>query len=132
MECEPGAALSGPAEHGNVDHRGRWEEEVQAWPGSSSWPPNEPVECQLVGFRETEDPGLVSFVRVQPHSLFGTAAVPGEKSLSGEGEVRHLIQRSVSLPHKCPPPPEVEAICCVGLPPRRHPLCGRPTESRLR
>lgn len=33
------------------------EEEVQAWPRSNSWPPNELVECQLFAFRETKDCG---------------------------------------------------------------------------
>lgn len=55
------------------------EGEAQAWPGSNSRPPNEPVECQFVGFRETKDPGLASFVKGLPRSLFGTAAVWGEK-----------------------------------------------------
>ena len=45
----------------------------------NSWPPHELVESQLVGCRETKDPGLASFVKVFPRSLFITAAVWGEK-----------------------------------------------------
>lgn len=66
---------------------------------SSSRPPNELVECQLVGSRETKDPGLGPFVKVFPRGLVCSSSCRGWK-IAGRGRERSdtLSKRSVYLP----------------------------------
>lgn len=59
------------------------EEEVQARRHSNSWPPNELVECQLVGLRDTKNPGLASFVKALPLSLFVPSCLGREIAVRG-------------------------------------------------
>lgn len=73
-------------------------EEVETWRGSNSCPPNEPVECQLVGFRETKDPALASFVKVLPPGLFVTAAIWERNSCQGRERSDTSPKRSVYPP----------------------------------
>lgn len=79
MECEPGTASSGPTDPGNMGPQGWPAVRGAGLASSNSWPPHELVECQLVGCRETKDPGLTSFVKVFHRSLFVAAAVRSEK-----------------------------------------------------
>lgn len=66
------------------------DEEVQAWPPADSRSPNEPVECQLVGSRETKGPGLASFVKALPLRLFVPGCLGREIAVTGRrGQTPH-------------------------------------------
>lgn len=133
MECELWAALSGPRRAWERATAGiAREEEVQAWPGSNSRPPNELVECQLLGFREMQ---ILAWLHLSKCSL----AVCLEQQLSGErnscqGRERSgtLSRRSVYLPRKIPIASQGGGDLLRGTDPSQTPIVrGRPMVSRL-
>lgn len=79
MECEQEQHHLAPQILGTWGHKGWPAVRGAGLASSNSWPPHELVECQLVGCRETKDPGLTSFVKVFHRSLFVAAAVWSEK-----------------------------------------------------
>lgn len=83
MECELGPASPGPTDPGNVWPQGL-PRRRKCRPGlTNSQPPHELVECQLVGFQETKDPGLASFVKVLPLGLFVSSCLGREIAVRG-------------------------------------------------
>lgn len=97
MECEPGTASSGPTDPENVGPQGATSSEGGRHGLRNSWPPHELVECQLVGCRETKDPGLTSFVKMFIE-VCSSSCLGWEIAVTGGERSDTLSKRSLYLP----------------------------------